>query len=168
MTTPGPAVTHVLETSLYVADLDRSQRFYQRLFGFECFLRDARMCALGIPNRQVLLLFVHGGSTEPSQMPTGTVPAHDGRGQLHLCFGIAESELGVWETRLAACEVPIESRVQWPRGGVSLYFRDPDGHSLELATPGLWPNYVRLTSDATALRTPAPPARSSVPETSAG
>ena len=168
MTTPGPAVTHVLETSLYVADLDRSQDFYQRLFGFACFLRDGRMCALGIPNRQVLLLFVHGGSTEPSHMPSGTVPAHDGRGQLHLCFGIAEAELGAWEEHLAACDVAIESRVQWPRGGVSLYFRDPDGHSLELATPGLWPNYTKATTDTTARPVPAPPARSSVPETSAG
>jgi catechol 2,3-dioxygenase-like lactoylglutathione lyase family enzyme len=143
MTTPGPAVTHVLETSLYVADLDRSQHFYQRLFGFDCFLRDGRMCALGVPDRQVLLLFVHGGSTEPSHTPSGTVPAHDGRGRLHLCFGIAASELDVWEKQLAACEVAVESRLQWPRGGVSLYFRDPDGHSLELATPGLWPNYTK-------------------------
>ncbi|HWQ03343.1 MAG TPA: glyoxalase, partial [Candidatus Nitrosotenuis sp.] len=26
-------------------------------------------------------------------------------------------------------------------GGRSIYFRDPDGHSLELVTPGVWPNY---------------------------
>lgn len=168
MTTPGPAVTHVLETSLYVADLGRSQQFYQRLFGFECFLRDARMCALGVAEGQVLLLFVHGGSIEPSHTSTGMVPAHDGHGQLHLCFAIAEADLAAWESRLSACAIPIESRVQWPRGGISLYFRDPDGHSLELATPGLWPNYLKVTTDATARRAPAPPAGASVPETSAG
>lgn len=27
------------------------------------------------------------------------------------------------------------------RGGCSVYFRDPDGHLLELATPGVWINY---------------------------
>jgi len=27
------------------------------------------------------------------------------------------------------------------RGGHSIYFRDPDGHLLELATPGLWAIY---------------------------
>jgi catechol 2,3-dioxygenase-like lactoylglutathione lyase family enzyme len=36
--------------------------------------------------------------------------------------------------------IAIESRITWARGGTSLYFRDPDGHSLEVATPGLWPN----------------------------
>ena len=35
----------------------------------------------------------------------------------------------------------LEGRTEWPRGGVSVYFRDPDGHLLELATPGLWEGY---------------------------
>jgi catechol 2,3-dioxygenase-like lactoylglutathione lyase family enzyme len=35
----------------------------------------------------------------------------------------------------------VESRIHWARGGTSLYFRDPDGNSLEVATPGLWPNH---------------------------
>ncbi|MEP7038442.1 MAG: glyoxalase, partial [Acidobacteriota bacterium] len=35
----------------------------------------------------------------------------------------------------------IESKVKWERGGTSIYFRDPDKHLLELATPGLWTIY---------------------------
>ena len=140
-TTTPPRVTHVLETSLYVADLDRAQDFYQRLFGFEAFLRDERMCALGIPGHQVLLLFRHGGSTQPSRTPFGEIPPHDGHGTLHLCFAIAEANLSTWSDRLATFAITVESRLRWPAGGTSLYFRDPDGHSLELATPGLWPNY---------------------------
>ena len=64
-----PRVTHVLETSLYVADLDRAQDFYQRLFGFPAFTRDARMAALGVPGAQVLLLFRHGATATPSRTP---------------------------------------------------------------------------------------------------
>jgi catechol 2,3-dioxygenase-like lactoylglutathione lyase family enzyme len=37
--------------------------------------------------------------------------------------------------------VNLEGRTQWPRGGTSVYFRDPDDHLLEIATPGLWRGY---------------------------
>jgi catechol 2,3-dioxygenase-like lactoylglutathione lyase family enzyme len=58
-----------------------------------------------------------------------------------MAFSIAASALADWEARLAEAGVAIENRVKWPRGGESIYFRDPDGHVLELATPGLWPGY---------------------------
>ena len=51
------------------------------------------------------------------------------------------TQLTAWEETLAAHAVAIEGRTDWPRGGTSIYFRDPDGHLLELATPGLWPGY---------------------------
>jgi catechol 2,3-dioxygenase-like lactoylglutathione lyase family enzyme len=135
-----PRVNGVMETSLYVADLDAAQAFYQRLFGFEVFLSDQRMRALGVPGGQVLLLFRHGGSAEPSPTPGGTIPAHDARGRQHVCFAIPWRSLGDWEHHLREHSVELESRVSWRGGGTSLYFRDPDGHSVEVATPGLWPN----------------------------
>lgn len=135
-----PRISHVLETSLYVADLDRSQRFYEGLFGFPCAFRNSRMCALEVPGGQMLLLFRQGGSVQPSRMPQGVVPAHDGTGNLHLAFAIPQRALDEWADHLARSGVAVESRIAWPQGGISLYFRDPDGHSLEVATPGLWPN----------------------------
>jgi catechol 2,3-dioxygenase-like lactoylglutathione lyase family enzyme len=136
-----PRISHQLEYSLYVADLARSAAFYRRVLGFEEFLADHRMVGLGVPGDSVLLLFVHGGSVEPSPTPTGTIPPHDAAGHQHLAFAIPVGELEAWETHLAEAGVALESRVTWPRGGVSLYFRDPDGHSVEVATPGLWPSY---------------------------
>jgi catechol 2,3-dioxygenase-like lactoylglutathione lyase family enzyme len=135
-----PPVARILETSLYVADLARSQDFYQGLFGFGLLLRDERMCALSIPGRQVLLLFRHGGSTVPSQTPFGLIPPHDGRGTQHLCFSISHADLDQWQAYFSERGIAVESRLNWPKGGTSLYFRDPDGHSLEVATPGLWQN----------------------------
>jgi catechol 2,3-dioxygenase-like lactoylglutathione lyase family enzyme len=135
-----PRVSGVLETSLYVEDLNRSRAFYQRMFGFEQFMCDSRMCALGVPGEQVLLLFRHGMTEEPAPAPGGFIPPHHGRGALHLCFAIPFGELAAWESHLARSGIEIESRLHWPHGGTSLYFRDPDGHSLEVATPGLWPN----------------------------
>ena len=66
------------------------------------------------------------------------VPAHDGRGRLHLCFGMEAGEVSGWETHLRTLRIEIESRVSWPGGSHSLYFRDPDGQAIERATPGLW------------------------------
>jgi catechol 2,3-dioxygenase-like lactoylglutathione lyase family enzyme len=135
-----PRTSGVLETSLYVEDLERSRAFYQRLFGFEQFMCDTRMCALGVPGEHVLLLFRHGMTDAPAPAAGGVIPPHHGRGHLHLCFSIPYGELAAWEAHLDRSGIEIESRLHWPHGGTSLYFRDPDGHSLEVATPGLWPN----------------------------
>lgn len=135
-----PRVSHILETSLYVADLARARSFYKLVFGFAAFFADDRMCAMEIPGEQVLLLFRHGATDQPAPAPGGTIPPHHGRGALHLAFAIPLPELATWERHLDALGIAVESRVVWPRGGTSLYFRDPDGHSLEVATPGLWPN----------------------------
>jgi len=135
-----PRVSGVLETSLYVEDLDCSRAFYQSLFGFEQLMCDTRMCALGVPGEQVLLLFRHGMTEQPAPAPGGFIPPHHGRGALHLCFAIPYGELAAWEVHLAHSGIEIESKLRWPHGGTILYFRDPDGHSLEVATPGLWPN----------------------------
>jgi catechol 2,3-dioxygenase-like lactoylglutathione lyase family enzyme len=136
-----PPVTGVLETSLYVADLRRSAAFYRDLFGFEVLAADDRFCGLNVAGRQVLLLFQKGLSAAPAVLPGGTIPGHDGGGRLHLAFAVAAADLPAWEERLRQHAVAVESTVDWPRGGRSLYFRDPDGHLLELATPGLWSIY---------------------------
>ena len=136
-----PKVGRVLETSLYVDRLDRSIDFYERLFGFEKLVADDRFCAFNVSGRQVLLLFVKGGTTEPIAIPGWIIPPHDGSGPVHIAFSIAADELAAWETQLTDAGVAIEGRTKWPRGGLSIYFRDPDGHLLELATPGLWPGY---------------------------
>lgn len=136
-----PTVGRVLETSLYVDPLDRAVDFYQRLFGFEKLVADDRFCAFNVGGEQVLLLFRKGGTKEPMVIPGGVIPPHDGSGTSHLAFTIGRDEESAWKQHLASAGVEIESRVDWPRGGFSLYFRDPDGHLLELVTPGCWTIY---------------------------
>jgi catechol 2,3-dioxygenase-like lactoylglutathione lyase family enzyme len=136
-----PSVNRILETGLYVGDVARSMGFYQRLFGFEKIVSDERFCALAVADAQVLLLFLRGGTLLPLVVEGGVIPPHDGAGEMHFAFGIDASELDPWTARLAEFGIPIESRVTWPRGGVSLYFRDPDAHLVELVTPGIWPIY---------------------------
>jgi catechol 2,3-dioxygenase-like lactoylglutathione lyase family enzyme len=120
---------------LYVADVAVSAGFYQRLFGFR-LISDfgGRGCALAAGDRQVLLLFKKGASR--------SIPSpHDGDGELHLAFAIAAEELAVWESWLAENGIAIEEKRTWDLGGQSVYFRDPDRHLLELATPGVWSVY---------------------------
>jgi catechol 2,3-dioxygenase-like lactoylglutathione lyase family enzyme len=89
----------------------------------------------------VLLLFQCGASLEPVKMRGGTIPPHDGNGPLHVAFAVDTAELSAREERLGTANIIIEGQTIRPRGGRSLYFRDPDGHLLELATPGLWKIY---------------------------
>jgi catechol 2,3-dioxygenase-like lactoylglutathione lyase family enzyme len=131
-----PAISGVLETALYVDDLDRATRFYEELFGFAVMVEDPRLRALRVREGQVLLLCKRGGSLAPEHFPP-----HDGSGPVHLAFSIAEADLAAWEGRLEERGIAIEEKKQWERGGRSLYFRDPDDHLLELVTPGCWPNY---------------------------
>ena len=136
-----PALGRVLETSLYVDDLPRSIDFYRRVFGFPKLQGDDRFCGLSVSGHQVLLLFRKRATTQPIRIPGGIIPPHDGDGQTHLAFTIAREDEAAWTEHLRANHIAIESRVDWPRGGASLYFRDPDGHLLELVTPGCWAIY---------------------------
>jgi catechol 2,3-dioxygenase-like lactoylglutathione lyase family enzyme len=134
-------LTGVLETALTVDDVARSIRFYHGLFGFEPMDADDQFGSLNILGRQVLLLFRKGTSAEPKRRPGGVIPGHDASGTTHLAFAIPAAAFNAWQARLAAQGVPVESVFQWERGGRSLYFRDPDGHLLELVTPGCWSIY---------------------------
>ncbi|HEX2137975.1 MAG TPA: VOC family protein [Microvirga sp.] len=136
-----PRLIRVLETVLYVSDLERAAAFYSDVLGLPCIHADKRMRAYDVGGSGVLLLFPEGGSLQPIETPGGSIPPHDGQGPMHVAFSIAEDELELWQRHLAAAGVSIEGRTQWPRGGISVYFRDPDGHLLEIATPGLWKGY---------------------------
>jgi catechol 2,3-dioxygenase-like lactoylglutathione lyase family enzyme len=137
-------VDRVLETALYVEHMGRAVEFYGRVFGFAVLAKSAepdRLTALDIGKTQVLLLCKKGASVRAVAAPGGAIPPCDGSGNSHLAFPIEASSFEDWKKRLAENGVAIESTVRWDRGGQSLYFRDPDGNLLELATPGLWPTY---------------------------
>lgn len=133
-----PKVTGITESALYVDDLPRAADFYTELLGGRVLRRDERFCAIRLAPEQVLLLFLRGSSNATTDVGFGKIIAHDGAGPLHVCFGIDGGQVSVWEDRLGELGLPVESRVDWPGGATSLFFRDPDGHAVELATPGLW------------------------------
>lgn len=137
-----PRIDGVVETILYVDDLARAVAFYRDVMGLRAMTGDGeRFQAFDVRAGQVLLLFKRGGTLEPVPAPVGMIPPHDGSGPLHVGFGVAVAAYPKWRDRLVSCGVAIESETEWERGGRSLYFRDPDGHLVELITPGIWANY---------------------------
>jgi catechol 2,3-dioxygenase-like lactoylglutathione lyase family enzyme len=136
-----PTIRHVLETALYCDDLLAVTAFYRNVLGFLPLHEDSRLSALDAGASTVLLLFQRTASAQGMTSAAGHIPGHDGSGPVHIAFAIPSEEVAAWEARLRGHGVSIESHVAWPRGGTSLYFRDPDGHSVELASPGVWTTY---------------------------
>lgn len=132
-----PTINGILEASLYVKSVPASVLFYQRVFGFELLQpsreqlsESTRLAAVRAGDRQILLLFRKGGTRDT-----------DARGRIHVAFGISRDSLNDWELWLREQELVVEQHIVWEFGGESLYFRDLDGHLLELASPGIWPTY---------------------------
>ena len=132
----------MLETALYVDDLERARAFYRDVMGLRPLGGDGpRLAAFDAGGTTVLLLFQRGATAQGATFEGGRIPPHDGAGPAHVAFAVDAAELERWAAHLEASGVAIESRVRWSRGGRSLYVRDPDGHSLELVTPGTWASY---------------------------
>lgn len=133
-------VRRVLETALDCDNLPVSAAFYTALLDVTPMVANDRLVAIDAGEGTVLLLFQKGDASSVV-LPGGLVPAHDSGGPGHFAFAIDAADLASWDARLAARGIAVESRVTWERGGLSLYFRDPDHRLVELATPGLWPSY---------------------------
>lgn len=126
-------VDRVLETVLYVDDLDAAEAFYQDVLGLERYSRKDGVFVFFRCGQGMLLLFNADAAAQNT-----SIPAHGAHGPGHVCFAMPEDELDGWKRRLASQGVEIEQEVTWPNGCRSFYFRDPAGNSLELATPKIW------------------------------
>ena len=122
------------EAALYTSDLAAAKKFYHEVLGLEVVSSfDDRGMSFRC-GATVLLIF----DPARTRVPDARVPTHGATGEGHIAFIIDESEIEPWRKRLKEKGVAIESEVEWPEGGRSLYFRDPAGNVVELAPPTLW------------------------------
>lgn len=138
---PPPAIEGLLETALYVEDMVRSVDFFRDVLDLQPMIEGDRLTAFDAGRQGVLLIFQQGASIEDMRSDSGVVPGHDGQGPSHMAFAIGADSYTAWRDHLVDAGVIMRGEMHWPRGGRSLYFEDPDGHVLELATPGIWPTY---------------------------
>ena len=133
-----PPLGPVLETCLYVDDLEAARDFYTRVLGLRCLDHDADRHVFFDLEPGNLLLFLPTASEAGGEVRAQAIPAHGARGPGHVAFSIDASAIDAWREWLTAAGIGIESEVAWPQGGRSLYFRDPAGNSLELAEARIW------------------------------
>ena len=126
-------VQGVLETAIYVDDLETAMTFYRDIIGLEVFASEIPRHVFFRCGIAMLLLF-----NPEEALKNGSVPVHGARGPQHVCFRVTGAELDQWLEHLQRHEIGIELDLRWPNGGRSLYFRDPAGNSVELASAILW------------------------------
>jgi catechol 2,3-dioxygenase-like lactoylglutathione lyase family enzyme len=137
-----PKLDGILETAVYVDDMDAAHGFYEGILGLKRMVAGDRLFAYDAGPAQTLLVFYRGHTGEDVPTPGGIVPGHDTSGHGHFAFRISNDQLDPWRDYLSSKGVDIISEVFWPAGGTSLYFKDPDGNILELASAPLWPNFL--------------------------
>jgi catechol 2,3-dioxygenase-like lactoylglutathione lyase family enzyme len=130
----APKVHGVLETCLYATDLESTAEFYERALGLRSIAREGDRHVFFRAGNTMFLLF----NAARTGVPDGDVPPHGATGPGHVAFAVGGSELDRWRDRLERMQVRIETEIEWPNGGVSIYLRDPAGNSVELTTPSIW------------------------------
>jgi catechol 2,3-dioxygenase-like lactoylglutathione lyase family enzyme len=133
---PKPVARDILETCLYVNDLEAAERFYTDIVGLTFVAREKGRHVFFRCGDRMLLLFSPEATDEESA--DDTIPPHGTRGAGHVAFSIQADELQSWRDHLKAHGVEVEAEVQSGKRGRSLYFRDPSGNSLEVAPPVIW------------------------------
>ena len=126
-------ILSIVETAIYVDDLDAAEDFYQRIIGLNVIGKVVgRHVFFQVGDSNVLLAFNPRTTRAEQDTPHGAI------GPGHFALGIELQSLDDWREHLVAHGVMIEAEVEWPAGGKSIYFRDPAGNSVELITPGVW------------------------------
>lgn len=132
-------VGRVLEACLYATDLDAAERFYVDVIGLERYsAAPGRHVFFRCGDGMFLVFNPERTSAEASTVGRAVVPVHGATGAGHVAFAVPDEEIPAWRARLERSGVAVESEVTWPRGGRSLYLRDPAGNCVELASPKLW------------------------------
>ncbi|TCL72178.1 VOC family protein [Rhizobium sp. BK251] len=145
----NPMLEGILETALYAEDIDKAEAFYGDVLGLEKITRAGDRHVFFRCGPGVLLIFNPAETRKAPAIGALPVPPHGTTGDGHACFRVSGRNLDAMATRLKDAGIAIESDFHWPKGGRSIYFRDPAGNSLECAEAVIW-GFDQGISDAQA------------------
>ncbi|RWO60618.1 VOC family protein [Mesorhizobium sp.] len=129
----------ILESALYVTDLDAAEKFYTDLLGLDLLGKvDGRHLFFRCGDGVLLIFNADATKVPPAPDARLKVPPHGTVGDGHLCFAVSADEIARWRAHLERKKIAIESEFEWPQGGRSIYIRDPSGNSIEFAEPRIW------------------------------
>ena len=124
----------VVETAIYVDDFQAAEAFYRTVLGLPVIGKEpGHHVFFQVGEASVLLAFRAEATLKGDQLPP-----HGASGPAHFALGIEAEAFDAWRKLFQDHGVSIEQEVEWPKGGKSLYFRDPAGNLVELMTPGVW------------------------------
>jgi catechol 2,3-dioxygenase-like lactoylglutathione lyase family enzyme len=126
-------IQQLVELGIYAEDLAAAEQFYRNVLGLRVVGREEGRHVFFAVGDAMLLIF-----NPRSTLKGDILPPHGSRGPAHFALGVGADSLDQWRAHLEKQGVAIEKEMTWPRGGRSLYFRDPAGNSVELVTKGLW------------------------------
>lgn len=134
-----PGLGGILETTLYADNLEAAEHFYGTVLGLtKIFSVPGRQLTFRCRESVLLIFNPEHTQRERILINDGAIPLHGAQGAGHMAFRVAQSDLAEWRKYFRNAGVVVESEISWPNGARSIYFRDPAGNSLELATPDIW------------------------------
>lgn len=126
-------VSQIKETSLYVQDLDRTEAFYKEKLNLKVVARTEGRHIFFKAGSSVLLCFIADVTKNDE-----TLPGHYGEGKMHIAFEVPKENYREVKAQIRSKGIEIEHEQHWSEDYYSFYFRDPDGHSLEIVPEGMW------------------------------
>ena len=120
-------MTHLDHIGIYVGDLERSLNFYSEVFGFPEHQRFSK------GESKMAVLDIGKGLLEIIQRPDAPAEAPKGRWS-HIAFHIDDYDGLV--SKLEGMGLQLR-RVTLDDGSRIAFFKDPDGHDIEIMEKGL-------------------------------
>ena len=123
----------IIETCIYGENLEEMEKFYREVFGLKVYSKKENAFVFFKCENGMLLIFNPKYTSKNED-----IPKHGCEGSCHIAFSIGKEEVSYWKRKLENKGISIERIYTWSNGGVSIYFRDPAGNSVELITSDTW------------------------------